>query len=52
MAKAWQLFLAVVFINLVIYIVGVIIYENFLVQILGPAAEKLAPYGVEILHLR
>lgn len=52
MDKAWKLFLAVVFINLVIFIVGVIIYESFLANTLGPAAEKLAPYGVEILHLR
>lgn len=52
MEKAWKLLIIVVFINLVVYIVGTIVYENFFPKILDPAGKKLAPYGIEILHLR
>lgn len=52
MDKAWKLLLILVFINFVIYIVGTIAYKDIFTKVLNPAGEKLAPYGIEILHLR
>lgn len=47
-----QLIAMVFFISLGIYIIGIFTYENFLVKALEDPARGLAPYGIEILHLR
>ncbi|MEK7673831.1 MAG: hypothetical protein AAB371_01370 [Patescibacteria group bacterium] len=52
MEKAWKVLVILFFVNLVIYVTGGFVYENFLVKFLEPASKKLSPYGVEILHLR
>lgn len=52
MTKAWKLLTVFLIINLFIYVIGIIVYENFIEKALNPAGGKLAPYGVEILHLR
>jgi hypothetical protein len=41
-----------VIIAVIIYFFGFIFGEDFLIKIIGPTGEKLAPYGVKLLHLR
>jgi hypothetical protein len=52
MEKAFNLLKLTFFLGFIIYSLGSILQEEFLLKIIKGAGEKLAPYGVEILHLR
>jgi len=52
MQKAFNLLKLTFFLGLIIYLIGSILQEEFLLKIIKGAGEKLAPYGIEIFHLR
>ncbi|MFZ8848149.1 MAG: hypothetical protein ACO2O4_02850 [Minisyncoccia bacterium] len=52
MDKAYNLIKTVILIGLIIYIIGFMVSEEFIMDIIKPLGEKLAPFGVKILHLR
>jgi len=48
----FNLLKTVVLIGVIIYIIGFMISEEFIMDIVKPLGEKLAPFGIKILHLR
>jgi len=52
MDKAFNLIKTVILIGAIIYLVGFMLSEEFIMDIVKPLGEKLAPFGVKILHLR
>jgi hypothetical protein len=52
MDKALDILKYALIIAVIIYFFGFIFGEDFMVKLVGPAGEKLAPYGIKLLHLR
>lgn len=52
MDKAFDILKFALIIAAIVYFVGFIFSETFLIKIIGPTGEKLAPYGIKLLHLR
>jgi hypothetical protein len=52
MDRAFDILKFAIIIAVLVYFFGFILGEDFLIKIVGPAGEKLAPYGIKLLHLR
>ncbi len=52
MDKAFNFLKTAIIIGVVVYLIGFMFSEEFILNIIKPLGEKLAPYGVKILHLR
>ncbi|MCS7183795.1 MAG: hypothetical protein NZ866_00395 [Patescibacteria group bacterium] len=52
MERAFNFLRIIIFLTILIYLVGFVISDEFLNNFIKEVGPKLAPYGIEILHLR
>lgn len=52
MTRAFNFIKIIFFITALVYLIGFAISDEFLKSFIKEAGSKLAPYGIEILHLR
>lgn len=52
MDRAFDFIKIIIFLATLIYIIGFVISDEFLINFVKEGGSKLSPYGIEILHLR